>query len=237
MITLDINNFGGGRVTLRDYQGANICILNGIITVDTTNAEYIAANRLELDLPVGFSMTRSAISTAILVSSISVFHMGTVLQCWIEQNKLCIEKLTAWDNLEKYEIYINSAFITRGFRGAFSQTKTKPLTILSNTNLFGFKQYCYIEIDAFVFFAASFNSFPEYNIHGKGPFNMELSGFASDVNLEIPLIVNGSYIYYGQKGSLITKGTFNNCNLSFSFPDGSSHIGGANSFFNFFAIR
>ena len=29
MITLNTNNFGGGSVTLKDYQSSGLCILNG----------------------------------------------------------------------------------------------------------------------------------------------------------------------------------------------------------------
>ena len=95
MITLDTNNFGGGSVTLKDYQSDSLCVLNGKITVDPTHSAYLTAPRLELDLPADFAMVRSALSTAILVSNASVYRYGTVLKCWIENNKLCIEKLTA----------------------------------------------------------------------------------------------------------------------------------------------
>jgi len=236
MITLDTNNFGGGSVTLKDYQSSDLCILNGKITVDPTQSAYMGAIRLELDLPADFAMARSALSTAILVSNAPVYRYGTVLKCWIENNKLCIEKLTAWDTHGSYEIYINSAFVTRGYRGAFSQTPTKALTIL-NTGVFGFNQYRYVEKDDFVFFVASFIKFPDYNTQGQGPFTLELSGFASDVLVEIPLIVQGTVTNPGQKGSMLTTGTFENGNLTFSYPAGANGIGGEYSFFNFFAVR
>ena len=236
MITLVLNNFGVGSVTLKDYQSSGICVLNGKITIDPTNVEYIAANRLELELPAGFAMPKSAISTAILVSSAPKFRYGTVLKCWTENNRLCIEKLTEWDSFGNYDIYINSVFVTGGYRGAFSPTVTKPLTILSNENLFSFKQYYYVENSDFIFFVATFNTFPSYNTKGQGPFTLELSGFAPDVNVEIPLIVNGASSV-GQKGSMLTTGSFLNGNLSFSYPAESYNMGGSDSFFNFFAVR
>ena len=236
MITLNTNNFGGGSVTLQDSQSSGLCILNGKITVDPTQSAYMAATRLELYLPEDFAMERSAVSTAILVSNASIYRFGTVLQCWIENNTLCIEKLTAWDTHGSYEIHINSAFVTRGYRGAFSQTPTKALAIL-NTDVFGFNQYRYVEKDDFVFFVASFIKFPDYNTQGQGPFTLELSGFASDVLVEIPLIVNGSVYVSGQKGSMLTLGTFDNGNLTFSYPAGATDMGGEDSFFNFFAVR
>ena len=237
MITLNFNNFGGGSVIFKDYQSSGICVLNGKVIVDPTNVAYIAANRLELELPAGFAMAKSAVSTAILVSSAPKYRYGTVLKCWIENNKLCIEKLTVWDSFGNYEIHINSAFVTRGYRGEFTKATTKSVTILNDPNLFRFKYYCYIEKDVFVYFVGTFTNFPEYNIHGQGPFTLNLSGFTSDVNIEIPLIVNGSLVYPDQNGSMITFGTFLDGNLSFNFPLGANNIGGTRSFFNFFAVR
>jgi len=114
MITLDTNNFGGASVTLRDFQSSTLCVLSGKITVDPAHSSYMAATRLELDLPVGFTMVRSAISNAILVSNAPIYRYGTVLQCWIEDNRLCIEKLTLWDTFGPYEIYINCYQVLQG---------------------------------------------------------------------------------------------------------------------------
>ena len=237
MITLELNNFGGGIVTLKDYQSSGICVLNGKITIDPTNVEYIAANRLELDLPEGFAMPRSAMSSAILVSSAPIYRYGTVLKCSIEKNKLCIEKLTAWDSFGNYDIYINSAFVQRGFRGPFPQSTLKPLTILGYPMYFNFEQYRYVENIDFIYFVASFITFPFYYYDGQGPFTQELSGFASNVNVEIPLIVNSTITNPGQKGSMITPGSFVDGKLSFSYPAGATYMGGNYSFFNFFAVR
>ena len=235
MITLDTNNFGGGSVTLKDYQRSSLCVLNGKITVDPTHLAYIAATRLELDLPEDFAMARSAVSTAILVSNAPIYRFGTVLHCWIEDNKLCLEKLTEWDSFGSYEIHINAAFVTRGYRGAFSQTQTKELTILNAGTMFSFKDYRYVETDTFVYFISTFNSFPSYSNNGQGPFTLQLSGFATNVQVVIPLIVNGSTIMPQQKGSMITVGSFENGNLTFSYPANGQTM--VNSFFNFFAVR
>ncbi len=236
MIILNFNNFGGGSVTLKDYQSKGICVLNGKITVDPTNSAYITATRLELNLPSNFAMTKSAISTAILVSNAPIFHYGTVLHCWIENNKLCIEKLTEWDNYGNYEIYINSAFVTRGYRGDFTQTSKKNLSILNTDNLFAFNQYTYVETADYVFFVAMFLSFPLSLSQGQGPFTLQLSDFATDVNVQIPLIVTDANTPK-TIGTNITVGTFENGNLTFSYPNNTSRIGGDGSFFNFFATR
>ena len=77
MITLTMNNFGCGSITLKDYQSAAICVLNGKITVDPTHPDYMAATRLELDLPADFAMPKSAMSTAILVSNVPICLLYT----------------------------------------------------------------------------------------------------------------------------------------------------------------
>ncbi len=236
MIILNFNNFGGGSVTLKDYQSKGICVLNGKIAVDPTNPAYIAATRLELDLPSDFAMSKSAISTAILVSNVPIYRYGTVLHCWIENNKLCVEKLTEWDSYGNYEIYINSAFVTRGYRGDFTQTSKKTLSILNVDDLFRFHINTYVETADYVFFMAVFSSFPLSIRDGQGPFTLQLSDFATDVNVEIPIIANDT-LYPTTMGTQITIGTFNNGNLTFSYPDNTSRMGGDRTFFNFFAVR
>lgn len=237
MITLLNNNFGGAAVTLKDYQSADICVLNGKITVDPTAAAYIAAERLELDLPADFVMKKSAMSSAVLMSNAPIYHYGTVLRCWIENGKLCIEKIAAWDSFGNYDIYIASAFITRGYRGDFQDTQVTGLQILNTDGYFKFDQYKCVVTDHFVYLAAYFRTFPQTETVGYGPFTLQLHGFPTDVNVEIPLVVtNGSY-NRTQKGTPLCPGVFENGELTFSFPAGAHNMGGPNSFFNFFAVR
>lgn len=235
MITLNFNNFGGGIVTLKDYQSNGICILNGKIIVDPTNPAYIAANRLELDLPSDFAMPKSAMSTAILVSNAPIYRDGTVLHCWIDNNKLCLEKLTVWDSYGNYEIYINSAFVTRCYRGVLSYTLTKTVTV-NNKDLFGFSFNNYVETDDYISFAVVFLKFPNNVEKGQGPFTLQLSGTATNVSIEVPIIVTdfASRLMIGNK---LVVGTFENGNLTFSYPDSTSPMGGNRCFFNFFAVR
>lgn len=237
MITLTMNNFGCGSITLKDYQSAAICVLNGKITVDPTNPGYMAATRLELDLPADFAMPKSALSTAILVSNVPIDRYGTVLHCWIENNRLCIEKITEWDSFGNYEIHINSAFVTRGYHGDDFLKVSYSLTILNTDNLFRFSDYRYVETNDYVYFTAFFTDFPRYSKNGQGPFTLQLSGFAPDVSGEIPLVVHGNVIDSSKKGSRLTVGSFENGNLTFSYPEGAGNMGGQSSFFNFFAVR
>ncbi len=235
MITLDTNNFGGASVTLRDFQSSTLCVLSGKITVDPAHSSYMAATRLELDLPVGFTMVRSAISNAILVSNAPIYRYGTVLQCWIEDNRLCIEKLALWDTFGPYEIYINAAFVTRCYRGEFLPTTLYYPSVL-NTDQFGIGFARYVDAADFVYYTGRLSSLPDYDNYGQGPFTVLLSGFATDVLVEIPLIVHG-VLLPDQKGSMITIGSFENGNLTFSYQEGAVNLSGKGALFNFFALR
>lgn len=236
MITITFNNFGGVTTIFKDYQIPGFCILNGKVSIDPTNPYYIAATRLELDLPIDFTMQNSAISTAVLVSNAPIYRFGTVLQCFIENNKLCIEKLPHWDAYGTYEIYINSAFVTRGYRGTFTETKKNYLSIDSSNSLFAISSYHYVETDYYVYLTVLFNTFPAYSVHGTGPFDLKFYGFATNVDIEIPIIVDGSVHSGNIMGSKITCATFANNHLTFSYPEGAHNIGGSHSFINFFAV-
>ncbi len=236
MIQLYLNNFGGGVATFKDYQSNNICVLNGKISIDPTNQSYIEAKRLELILPADFIMKNSAISSAILVSTSTPLYHGTVLRCWIENYKICIEKFSYFDSLGNYDIYINSAFVTRGYRGSFINTINKPLSII-NDDLFEFDRTIHIETNNYTYFAESFLRFPYSKYNGYGPFTLQLSGIATDFSIEIPLFIHSANNLTTEKGSRIVIGTFENGNLTFSYPEGYNNIGGSYCFILFYAVR
>lgn len=236
MITLNTNNFGGAAFTLKDYQSTKICILNGIITVDPTTPEYLAAERLELDLPADFAIIKSAMSSAILFSAMPIYHNGTVLRCWIENGKLIIEKLIEWDSYGTYQIYLNSAFVTRGYRGTFTDTVKSNITLTDSTK-YDFYQWQFVMTDYYVYFAATFDKFPSTYPAGQGPFTMGMTGFPTDIIAQVPIIVTTAAYTPGQKGSALIIGTFENGAMTFDYPSGATNLGGDRTFFNFFAVR
>lgn len=235
MITLTQNNYGGPAATLKDYQSIGICVLSGVINIDTTTPEYLVATRLELQLPADFAMIHSAMSSAILYSEAPLYHYGTLLRCWIENNTLCIEKLTPWDSYGSYQIHINSAFVTRGYRGEFSPTMVASITV-PDTTYFQFSSYRCVVTDYYVYFVAYFRKFPN-PFSNVGPYNLQLNGFPTDVTANIPLIANNSVTVSGQVGSALLIGTLENACYTFTFPSDNVNMGDDNSFLNFFAIR
>ena len=84
MITCTKNNFGCGPIEFQDFQSDRLCVLNGKFVIDTASEEYKAAERLEIKLPDAFRMKRSAVSTAILISSSE--KIWNVLRCRIDKD-------------------------------------------------------------------------------------------------------------------------------------------------------
>ena len=56
------NNFGAGSIQFKDYQAENYVVLNAKITYDPSNADYQAADMLEIYVP-DLSINRAATSS------------------------------------------------------------------------------------------------------------------------------------------------------------------------------
>lgn len=233
MITITHNNFGKSEtIQLQDYQSESLCILCGTFTIDPANLYYQAASQIELALPSSFAMKRSAVSTAILISSIPGSHRGTVLRCHIENYTLIIEKLTHWDEHGPLTIVLASAFVTRGYRGEYHQLPTTALHF--ENGLEAERQYCVVTDDycalSIIFKNLLGSTFSD------GPISVALNGFPTDIDLTIPLSVQGSSYEQGTKGSSFALAHIQNAHLHLEYDPSSLNLG-ANSFSCFFAIR
>lgn len=233
MITCTLNNFGSEAISFQDFQSSSFCILNGKITIDPTNPDYIEASRIEVELPSDFIMKKSAISNAILVSSRPYYHNGTVLRCWIEDNTLCIEKLSDWDKYGIITIILASGFVTRGYRGDLTNSIKSVIKTDINSRMDNY--HCSIK-DAWAYYTACFSEFPNENL-SYGPFSLKLNGFPTDIDIDIPLLVQSSSYIIGEKGSHLTIARIQNGYINFRYERGAINIGGQGSFTNFFAVR
>lgn len=109
----------------------------GKFLIDTKSEEYKVAERLEINLPEAFALKKSAVSTAVLISS-SERNSGTVLRCRIDKGVLCIEKLPYWDEEGPLTIIAAAAFTVLGWHGQFTDTEYKEATFWSRH--LGFQQ-------------------------------------------------------------------------------------------------
>ena len=218
MITCTKNNFGCGPIEFRDYQSDRLCVLNGKFVIDTASEEYKAAERLEIKLPDAFRMKRSAVSTAILISS-SEKTRGTVLRCRIDKGFLCIEKLTYWDEEGPLTIIVAAGFTVLGWHGQFTNTEYKSATfgpgIKASSNRLVIK-------DDFVYASIVCSTFPSSN-GGYGPFSIKINELPEDVDAIVPVSLQSGTFTKGQIGTWLgearIQGGYISMNLNETFSN------------------
>lgn len=201
MITTTINNFGSGIISFNDYQSKDLCVLNGKFEYDPLNESYLNASRLEITLPSDFLMKRSALSSAILFSSMDKKHCGTLLKCWIENRTICIEKITEWDSYGVVTIYINSLFVTRGYRGKLEPTSYTNVLLPSDITFD--RRYCHVSDDV-AYLLIAFEKFRISN-EDYGPQVIELGNFPKDTFVEFPVPIRDYDISSVDKGTYLAK--------------------------------
>src|SRR5574344_3032793 len=232
MITCTKNNFGCGPIEFRDYQSDRLCVLNGTFVIDTASEEYKAAESLEIKLPDAFRMKRSAVSTAILISS-SEKTRGTVLRCRIDKGFLCIEKLTYWDEEGPLTIIVAAGFTVLGWHGQFTNTEYKSATfgpgIKASSNRLVIK-------DDFVYASIVCSTFPSSN-GGYGPFSIKINEMPEDVDAIVPVSLQSGTFTKGQIGTWLGEARLQGGYISMHLNENFSNYGGQGSFFIFFAPR
>lgn len=232
MITCTKNNFGCGPIEFRDYQSERLCVLNGKFVIDTASEEYKAAERLEIKLPDAFMLKRSAISTAILLSSAEQ-HLGTALRCRINKGLLCIEKLPHWDEQGPLTIIVAAGFTIPGWQGQFTETDFTRATfgpgIKPDSNRL-------VVREDFVYASIPFSTFPSTN-SGYGPFSIKINEMPEDVDAIVPVSLQSSSYRTGQVGSSLGEARIHGGYISMNLNENFSNYGGQGSFLIFFALR
>lgn len=232
MITCTKNNFGCGPIEFQDFQSDRLCVLNGKFVIDTASEEYKAAERLEIKLPDAFRMKRSAVSTAVLISS-SEDTRGTVLRCRIDKGLLCIEKLPYWDEEGPLTIIVAAGFTVLGWHGEFTETEYKQATfgsgIKASNNRLVIK-------DDFVYCSIVCSTFPSSN-SGYGPFSIKINEMPEDVDSIVPVSLQSGTYKKGQVGSWLGEARIQGGYFSMHLDEDTPNLGGQDSFFIFFAPR
>ena len=232
MITCTKNNFGCGSIEFQDFQSDRLCVLNGKFVIDTASEEYKAAERLEIKLPDAFRMKKSAVSTAVLISS-SDHTRGTVLRCRIDKGILCIEKLPYWDEEGPLTIIVAAGFTVLGWHGQFTNTEYKSATfgpgIKASSNRLVIK-------DDFVYASIVCSTFPSSN-GGYGPFSIKINEMPEDVDAIVPVSLQSGTFTKGQIGTWLGEARIQGGYISMNLNENFSNYGGQDSFFIFFAPR
>lgn len=112
MITAINNNFGAESFSLKCYNSPDIIVLEGVISIDPANENYLAAEQLEITFDTDFAHTDDNVSQCYLIAGNGVNTYGTTLKCRITgTNTLAIEKLSIFDDQENVRIMLGTAFI------------------------------------------------------------------------------------------------------------------------------
>ena len=198
------NNFGAGTIQFKDVRESNYLVLNASFTYRTDNADYLAAEVLEITVP-DLNIDRSALTAVVMrfidrresYSSLIVTDGGTVLKSWIkDKNTICIEKLTAFDSHTEMIIYIQTIYLQlnqggNGIKGTKKSLNPKqPVQYLS----WGSSNFCVIH-PKWVFIHM-FYSGCQY-AYRDSDWRCVFDSLPTDVKGDIPIIMGTSY--YNEK--------------------------------------
>lgn len=190
MITSISNNFGGGPITLKCHDSAKIVVLQGTFVIDTTNADYQAAEQLEITFPNQFSIRNSKPTTAFLVCQKDDYKSGTIVKAQIQLSKLIIEKLPIYDGQGIVTLILASGFVGEASDALLASTSSSKITMSGKdyTVSASVGQYanCIKEEWGMLYLLMSSWSYMpgvenEYNI----------TGLPSDICVDVPVFVNG----------------------------------------------
>ncbi len=187
MIKTTNNNFGAPEITIKDYQCEKYVVLNSKFTFDRNNADYQAAEVLEINVPT-LSIPKSGISAAFVMARVEDdLHYGTTVKTWLKNaNTICIEKIDKWENASEYTIYLLSMYVTKGQRKALeSGNKTNVTYTLDNSSNSPRDSICYID-DNWCLLHFNFDSYsaPDDDL----PEIIRIEGFPTDVTAELPFV-------------------------------------------------
>lgn len=190
MIIATGNNFGAGVIQLKDYQNANMVILNSRISIDPTDEAYIAARQLEIYVP-DLLLPKSTMT--------AVFHHGkswakpmvTALKSWIkDKNTIVIEKPIVLKSASaEPELDFFCAYVPKGVRITLRPLNPTPLTIENPTlaNMSITYQQCFIT-DHWVFLTIQIRG-TKTETEGE-EFEFSLSGLPNDIAADVPFFFN-----------------------------------------------
>lgn len=227
------NNFGVAEIELRSWQEKGMVILNGVVSIDTENESYKAAEVLEITVP-DLSISRSAV-TAVFLRSSKADGASTIVKSWIKDVRtICVEKLPEFDEFGPLTMYFASAYVTLGQRIDCPQNTIIRPTIVnggsgiqsaSDTKAVVTEHWCYLYI--------CFNKFAgaEY----QDAFECTLEGLPEDIDITFPVVTASAYSYtFGTPTSVCRfNGKTLSCDGRLAFGEGANQ----GDFINIFIVR
>jgi hypothetical protein len=194
------NNFGAGTIQFKDVRESNYLVLNASFTYRTDNADYLAADVLEITVP-DLNIDRSA-NTAVVMRFIDrresygsplLSDGGTVLKSWIkDKNTICIEKLTAFDSHPEMIIYIQTIYLQLNQGGNGIMTTRKNLEPRQREQYLNWGSYSFCVIHPKWVFIHMFYNSCQYAYRGSD-WQCVFDALPTDVKGDIPIIMGTSY--------------------------------------------
>ena len=194
MFSIIGNNFGAAAsaIDVRAIATLDCLILNGSITVDTTAAQYQTAEALELQLE-GVLIPDSAPSAVLLTVESGGLKLATIAKSQlVSQDKLHIEKISAWNKFGSYKLVFQCAYFPRG-RDFLAKSLRYTGLYLQNAPA-TFERHVGLFYDAGDYLFISF-SFLKFSTASAGtPIELTLSGAESLQETTVMLIYNNASI-------------------------------------------
>ena len=227
------NNFGVAEIEFRDWQEKGQVILNGVVSIDTENESYKAAEVLEITVP-DMSVSRSAV-TAVFLRSSKADGASTIVKSWIKDARtICVERLPEFDEFGPLALYFASAYVTLGQRMDCPQnTVIRPSVVNGGSGFQSASDTKAVVADNWCYLYVCFNKFSgaEY----QDAFECSVEGLPEDIDITFPVVTASAYSYtFGTLTSVCRlKGKTLSCEGRLAFGEGSNQ----GDFISIFIVR
>lgn len=227
------NNFGVAKIDLRDWQEKGLVILNGVVSIDTENEDYKAAEVLAITVP-DLGISRSAV-TAVFLRSSKADGASTIAKSWIKDARtICVEKLPEFDEFGPLTLYFASAYVTLGQRmDCPMNTVIRPTIVNGETGKQSISNARAVVTDNWCYLYICFDKFAGENY--KDAFECSLEGLPEDIDITFPVVTASAYSYtFGTPTSVCRlNGKTLSCEGRLAFGEGSNQ----GDFINIFIVR
>lgn len=200
MLTITATNFGvnPADIQIKEYRAANLLVLDGEFTVDTTAAEYAGIRPMQLtvaDLPFG----KSRVGTALVTVLSEGVKYATVTKVWIsDRNTITIAKIFPYKSAGAYTVKFSTALIPENSAGELALASKKTYIPAFNKGTGdGVKVYT-AEAPGWLLLVFQASNL-EFDSEDE-TIEMRLPDFPEDVTANLPILYNeGLWVALGSK--------------------------------------
>ena len=200
MLTINATNFGivPSDIHIKEYHTANMLVLDGEFTVDTTAQEYAGIRPMQLtvaDLP----FAKSRVSTAIVIVESEGVKYATVTKVWISGgDTICISKVAPYKSAGSYKVKFSTVLIPERITGPVALSARKTYAAMFNKGTGDGVQVFTVENPNWLMLIFQASSL-EFDSEDE-TIEIRLPDFPEDVTFEAPVFYNeGLWVALGSK--------------------------------------